>query len=67
VLPGLSVCVAPVSEPGFHVYEVAPVAVITVELPLQIVAFAAVTVGLVFTVTVRVMLVVHVPFDPIIV
>jgi hypothetical protein len=49
------------------VYDVAPAAVSTVELPLQIVALATVTDGVVFTVTVLEILEVQLPFAPVIV
>jgi hypothetical protein len=53
VVVGDTVTVAPVNDPGIHVYVVAPVAVIEVELPAQIVAFVVVvaTVGGGVTVT----------------
>jgi hypothetical protein len=46
---------------------VAPLAVRTVELPLQIVALGTATVGVVFTATVLEMLEVQLPFAPVIV
>jgi hypothetical protein len=56
VVAGETVTEVPVSAPGFHVYVVAPEAVIVVEVPEQIVALDAVTVtvgvGLTVTVTV---------------
>ena len=56
VVVGETVTVVPVSAPGFHVYEVAPLPVSVVLLPEQIVVVAdvAVTVGAGFTVIVRV-------------
>jgi hypothetical protein len=63
--PGLSVWVAPVSPPGFQVYDEAPVAVITVEFPAQIAAPLAVMVGEVFTVMTAVELAVQLPTLPV--
>ena len=53
VVVGDTVTVAPVNDPGIQVYVVAPVAVIDVELPEQIVALVVVvaTVGGAVTVT----------------
>jgi hypothetical protein len=50
---GETVTGEPLNEPGIHVYEVAPLAVIVAELPAQMVAVdvVVVTVGVVFTVT----------------
>ena len=67
VVGGLNVCVAPTSAPGFHVKDAAPLAVSTVELPLQIVPLLAAKVGVVFTFTVALILEVQVPLEPIIV
>src|SRR5438105_705121 len=67
VVGGPSVCIDPVNAPGFHVYDVAPLAVNTVELPEQIVALLAVIVGVAFTVTVLEILEVQLPLAPTIV
>lgn len=48
---GLSVCVAPLSDPGLHEYVVAPVALITIEPVEQIDPPDALTVGVVITFT----------------
>jgi len=63
VVVGETVTVVPVSDPGIHVYVVAPDAVMDVELPLQIVApvVVVVTVGVGVTVTRTVCVLVH-PF-----
>lgn len=61
VVVGETATDVPVSDPGIHVYVVAPAAVIEVELPEQIVVFDAVvvTVGVGFTVIKRVAVAVH--------
>jgi len=69
---GLAVTLAPVvaERPvaGDHVNEVdVPVAVRTVGEPAQIATFELLTVGSGFTVTVTVVVLLHVPFDPVIV
>ena len=64
---GFSVWLAPLRLPGFHVYEVAPVAVSTVEPPLQISADGALMVTDEFTVTVVVIDELHPPLVPVIV
>lgn len=63
---GETVTEVPVSAPGFQVYVVAPVAVSVVLLPEQIVVLDAVvvTVGVGFTVMVRVAVLVH-PLAPV--
>jgi hypothetical protein len=60
---GETLTVAPVSEPGIHVYVVAPVAVMATELPLQMVVVGedTLTVGVGLTVIVRVAVLVQ-PF-----
>jgi hypothetical protein len=57
VEPGVTVTLAPVSAPGFQVYEVAPLPVKVAELPLQIAVgeLAALTVGIGFTVSITVL------------
>ena len=56
VVVGETVTGEPVSDPGIHVYVVAPFAVMVAELPSQmvVVEVVVVTVGVVFTVMVRV-------------
>ncbi len=61
---GLNVCVAPDNPPGFQVNDAAPLAVNTVEDPLQIVASLTANVGEAFTVTVFEILEVQVPLAP---
>jgi hypothetical protein len=56
---GFSVCDAPVRGPGFQVKELAPDAVITVGVPVQIVALFTLMVGVGFTVNVPVELAVQ--------
>lgn len=66
VTPGLRVCVAPESDPGCQVYDVAPDAVTTVEPPEH--KFAddiEETVGVVFTVSVAEVVAEHSPLEPV--
>jgi hypothetical protein len=67
VADGLTITLVPVSEPGIHVYVVAPAAVSVVELPLQIVEADAdtVTVGVMTTVTVTCAVEVQPPRSPV--
>lgn len=67
VVVGETVTVVPESGPGVHAYVEAPVPVMVVELPEQMVAPLVVvfTVGDVFTVMVRVAVDVQPPLDPV--
>jgi hypothetical protein len=64
---GLTTTDVPVRAPGFHVYELAPFAVKVDELPRQIDAGdpAAVIVGLAFTISEMVFVLVQEPFAPV--
>jgi hypothetical protein len=67
VIVGLTTTVAPVNEPGFQVYVVAPLPVKVAELPAHIaIGLAiAVTVGIGLTVNVTVFVLVQLPLAPV--
>lgn len=67
VVVGVTTTVAPVKEPGIHVYVEAPLAVKVAELPEQsaVGLETAVTVGYVFTKIDTVAFEVQIPFEPV--